>query len=143
MISEEKKNVVQNLTLTVGMLMLLVAAALPLLGHVHTWVLWLYGLGAVVVLAERMTERYHGQNLRISRLFRMAKVGALLYCASAFLVVYPLLSDQPAGWGERDWLAFLLAGAVMQIYATFMVEHEQRKDEKKNAQAPDDEEKKS
>lgn len=122
--------------LTVGTLILLVMAAMPLLNIEGDWIKWVYAFGAVLVLAERLTERYHGKNLRISRLFRIGKVSALLYCASAYFVIWPTY-DQP-----KAWLALLMAGAVAQIYITFVYEHEMKKEAKKAAAADDKKKKK-
>lgn len=131
MISKEKQAAAQNITLTIAMLLLLVSAAVPIfatgLSRTTFVVLcWTYAFGAVLALAERMSERYEGPSLRLKRLGRMAKVSALLYCVSAFFVVYPLVSSGDIT-NHRDWIAFLLAGAVMQIYVVFAQEYEQRK----------------
>lgn len=131
MLSKEKQAVAQNITLSVAMLLLLVTAAIPMFATGLSLTSlkmckWLYALAAVLALAVRLTERYEGDNLRIRRLYRMAKVSAMLYVVSAFFVVYPLVSDA-AAYDNRDWIAFLMAGAVMQIYVTFAVEHEQKK----------------
>ncbi len=123
---DEKIAAWQNLMLTVAMLILLVCALLPLLDVFIPWLKWVYAFGAVLALAERMTERYHGKNVRIARLYRLGKVSAMLYCVSAFLLIYPL-SGAATG---RDWLAFLMAGALMQIYVSFAYDHAVRKQAK-------------
>lgn len=137
MITKEKQAALQNLLMTVAMLLLLVSAAIPIfatgLSRITFEVLcWTYAFGAVMALAVRMSERYEGPSLRLKRLGRMAKVSALLYCVSAFFVVWPLISNDDLQ-NRRDWIAFLLAGAVMQIYVVFAQEHEQRKLAKQQA----------
>lgn len=137
MIQDENKRIeIQNITLAVATLMLLVAAAMPIFGVHGDWAKYLYSLGALAALAERCTERYAGKNLRIRRLFRMGKVSALLYCVSAFFLFSSTLNiNIGTSWGNRDWLAFLLAGALLQIYASFAIQHEENKEKKKQAGA--------
>ena len=123
MLSKEKQSRIQNIMLTVAMLILLVTAVLPLFNVHWEYTKYIFAFGAVLALAERLTERYQGNNLRIKRLYRMGKISALFYCVSAFFLLYPGVSGQ-------NWLPFLMAGAVLHIYATYAVEHEMKKEEK-------------
>lgn len=123
----DKKTVakVQSAMLSVGLLMMFVAAAFPLLGLKLEYLplmRYVFAAGAVVVLAVRLTEVYEGSNFRVRRLHSLEKVSALLYCVSAFLLFF---YGNKLGGG--DWIAFLLAGAVIQIYTSFMIQHEENK----------------
>ncbi|MGN1266079.1 MAG: hypothetical protein ACI4UL_09715 [Muribaculaceae bacterium] len=127
----DKKTVqrIQGVLLALGMVMLVVSAAFPLLGVWPEGMLlmrYIFAAGAATVLAVRLTEVYEGKNLRVKRLHSLERVSAFLYCVSAFLLFY---------YGNRlgggDWIAFLLAGAIMQIYTSFMIQHEEEKDAKK------------
>lgn len=120
MISEENKKTIQSLMLAIGLLVMLIMAVLPIAGIHWTAMRYTYAFGAVLTLAARMVEKYDGKSLRIKRLYRIAKVSAALYCASAALLFYPQA-------GSTDWIAFLMAGAVLQIYATVAVERELKK----------------
>lgn len=115
--------------LALGMVMLVVSAAFPLLGVWPEGMLlmrYIFAAGAATVLAVRITEVYEGKNLRVKRLHSLERVSAFLYCVSAFLLFF---------YGNRlgggDWIAFLLAGAIMQIYTSFMIQHEEEKDAKR------------
>ncbi len=134
MISDEKKQIeIQNITLAVATLLLLITAAMPIFGMAGDWAKYVFAFGAVLALAERFTERYKGKNLRIRRLYRMGKVSAMFYCVSAFFQFSTILNtNMGQSWGNRDWLAFLLAGALLQIYASFAIQHEENKEKKKN-----------
>ncbi len=134
MISDEKKQIeIQNITLAVATLLLLITAAMPIFGMAGDWTKYVFAFGAVLALAERFTERYKGKNLRIRRLYRMGKVSAMFYCVSAFFQFSTILNtNMGQSWGNRDWLAFLLAGALLQIYASFAIQHEENKEKKKN-----------
>ena len=127
----DKKTVqrIQGVLLALGMVMLVVSAAFPLLGVWPEGMLlmrYIFAAGAATVLAVRLTEVYEGKNLRVKRLHSLERVSAFLYCVSAFLLFF---------YGNRlgggDWIAFLLAGAIMQIYTSFMIQHEEEKDAKK------------
>lgn len=127
----DKKTVqrIQTVLLAMGMVMLVVSAAFPLLGVWPEGMLlmrYIFAAGAATVLAVRITEVYEGKNLRVKRLHSLERVSAFLYCVSAFLLFF---------YGNRlgggDWIAFLLAGAIMQIYTSFMIQHEEEKDAKR------------
>ena len=95
---------------------MLLMAALPLLEVNAAWMRWAYAGGAVMVLVARMWQqaRYNGDNLRVRRLYRVLSVSAMLYCLSAGMTFY-----HP---GTTDWIAFLMAGAVVQTYASWMID---------------------
>ena len=99
MVSEENKKTIQSLMLAVGLLIMLIMAVLPIAGIHWVAMRYIYAFG----------------------LYRIAKVSAALYCASAALLFYPQA-------GNTDWIAFLMAGAVLQIYATVAVEHALKKE---------------
>ncbi|MCQ2288446.1 MAG: hypothetical protein MJZ74_05050 [Muribaculaceae bacterium] len=105
-----------------GLLIMLAMAALPLLDIMFEWMPWVYATGAAIVFIARLTTRYHGDNLRAKRLHTMLTTAAIMYCASAALIFYSK--------GTSDWIALLLAGAVMQTYATFMLEKVEKTEKK-------------
>lgn len=131
MISKEKQYKIQNIMLTVALLILLVTAVLPLFNVNWPYTKYIFAFGAVLALAERLTERYQGSNIRIKRLYRMGKVSALFFCVSAFFLLYPGVSTQ-------NWLPFLMAGAVLHLYATFAYEHEIKKEQNEKQAAEED-----
>ena len=70
-------------------------------------------------LLGRLIDMYHGPSLRLKRLHVILVFSALLYCVSgSMLFIYERTSN---------WIAFLLAGLVVQIYASWMIEREQQK----------------
>lgn len=112
--------------LSVAMAIMAVTAVLPLLGIYWAGLKWIFAFGAVLALAERLTERYHGKSLRVRRLYTMGKISALLYCVAAYLLI-----AAPTG-KTTDWLAFLMAGVAMQVYCTLVYDHEMKKESKNN-----------
>ena len=124
----EKRNSIANILVAIGMLIMVVMVFLPLLPSMNenlAWMermRWAFAAGAGIVLIGRMLSVYDGPVLRIKRLYRLLIASALLYCGSA---VTMFIST-----GTNDWIAFLLAGLFMQVYATWMIGYETKKAEK-------------
>ena len=104
-----------------GLLLMLVMAVLPLLNINHEWMRWTFAAGALAVLVGRIVGLYHGPSLRIKRLHRILISSGVLYCVSAAMMF--------VSRGTNDWIAFLLAGLFMQMYATWMIDRETEKNE--------------
>ena len=103
----------------IGLLIMAVMALLPLLNINQEWMRWAFAAGAVIVLVARILGLYRGPSLRIKRLHRILISSGILYCASALMM---FLSRN-----TNDWIAFLLAGLVVQLYASWMIEREAKK----------------
>lgn len=115
-------NRLSDILVLIGLLIMAVMALLPLLNINQEWMRWAFGAGALIVLVARFMGVYRGPSLRIKRLHRLFIYSAILYCASALMM---FISQ-----GTNDWIAFLLAGLVMQCYASWMIDRESKKDEK-------------
>lgn len=122
MATTQKKNQLSNLLVIVGLLIMLAMAVLPLLNINLIWMRWAFAAGAAIVLVARIIGVYNGSVMRIKRLHRLLIVSALLYCASAVMMFYSR--------GTNDWIAFLLAGLIMQIYASWMIDYEAKKSDR-------------
>lgn len=109
--------------LSVGMIILLLSAMAPLFGFNYPWIKYVYSIGAGFTLVARLLDRYIGESITIRRLYRIQLVSALCFCFSAGLLFYST--------SEKDWLAFLTAGAVLQIYTIFRIQSEEKKEAKK------------
>jgi len=115
-------NSVSGIMLVIGLLIMAIMALLPLLNINHMWMRWAFAAGAFLVLVGRIIGIYKGPSLRVKRLHRILISSAILYCASALMMFISR--------GTNDWIAFLLAGLVMQMYASWMIEREEKKTEK-------------
>lgn len=115
-------NPLADVLVVIGLLIMVVMALLPLLNINQEWMRWTFAAGAVIVLVARVLGLYHGPSLRIKRLHRLLIYSGILYCGSALMM---FISK-----GTNDWIAFLLAGLVMQVYASWMIERESSKTEK-------------
>lgn len=115
-------NSVSSIMLVIGLLIMAIMALLPLLNINHMWMRWAFAAGALIVLVGRIIGIYKGPSLRVKRLHRILISSAILYCASALMMFISR--------GTNDWIAFLLAGLVMQMYASWMIEREEKKTEK-------------
>lgn len=99
----------------VGLLAVAVGVLMPILsnnpyGNTFRYV---YAVGAGLTLLSRLFRQTLPKStpIRLRRLERMESWSALFFCVAAFFAFYsaPYL---------RDWLAFTLAGAAIQIYCS-------------------------
>lgn len=105
----------------VGMLLMVVMALMPLLNMNQPWMRWAFAAGALVVLVARIIEAWANNDqssLRVKRLYRILISSGILYCTSALMM---FLSR-----GSNDWIGFLLAGVVVQMYASWMIDRERK-----------------
>lgn len=104
-----------NIILCVAMLTLLITAILPILGYKWDWLRYAFAAGALLTLVAQVLTPSPSKELRTRRLARMNVWSAVLYCVSAgcLFVKDPTM--------QQSWVAFLLAGAVLQLYATLMM----------------------
>ena len=122
-----KKENVLNILLSVGMVILLLSAFLPLVDVKTPWLRYIFTFAAMLIVVVRVFQRAARRkqtfSLRVRRLFTMEFWSAMCYVVSAlFLFSDPYLST---------WLGFLTAGAVVQVYASFMIDYQLRKEAKK------------
>ncbi len=118
----EKRILLSNILVIVGLIMMAVMAVTPLLvNHEPDMELmrWIFTGGAIIVLLGRLIGMYRGASLRIKRLHGILVFSGLLYCASASMMF--------VFQGTNNWIAFLLAGLVVQLYASWMIEREEKK----------------
>lgn len=105
----------------IGLLTVMVAAALPLLRALPGSFGYIYAAGAALLLTGRfLTIPGKEEPLRVRRLGRMEIWTALIFIAGAVFIFLP------QGKGN-DWLAFTLAGGVLTIYTSIMIPRERSK----------------
>ena len=121
--TQDKRITLSNILVIVGLLMMAAMAVTPLLPSHNDINLelmrWIFTAGAIIVLAARLIGIYRGPSLRLKRLHGILVFSGLLYCASASMMFIMQ--------GSNNWIAFLLAGLVVQLYASWMIEREEKK----------------
>ena len=121
--TQDKRITLSNILVIVGLLMMAAMAVTPLLPSHNDINLelmrWIFTAGAIIVLAARLIGIYRGPSLRLKRLHVILVFSALLYCASGSMMF--ILQ------GTNNWIAFLLAGVMVQLYASWMIDREQSK----------------
>ena len=117
--TQENRTTLSNWLVIVGLLVMVVMALMPLFNYNQEWMRWAFGIGAMTVLVGRVIGMNRGSSLRIRRLHRLLVSSGFLYCASAIMLFMSPNSN--------DWMAFLFAGVVMQVYASWMIDHEEKK----------------
>ncbi|MBQ7854074.1 MAG: hypothetical protein IJ352_03490 [Muribaculaceae bacterium] len=99
---------------TIGMLLIAAGTVMPLLMQEGDLFKYVYGGGAVILLIGRIFTTYKGANLRLKRLYRIEAWASIFFCVATFFMFYESA-------GNRDWLAFTLAGGAIQIYTSIMI----------------------
>ena len=122
MMDQNKRTSISSVLVLIGLLVMAVMALMPLLNLNREWMRWVFAVGAVIVLAARVMDVYNGPSLRIKRLHRILIFSGVLYCASALMMFFSR--------GTNDWIGFLLAGVMVQLYASWMIDRESAKTEK-------------
>ena len=115
-----------NLLLLAAMLMLVIPAFLPLIGINEEWMVYVYILGAICAVVTRILQRVKYRkdktiSTRIRRLLHIEFWSSMCYMVSAYFMV----ADP---YHHGNWIAFLLAGAVLQIYTSQMIMWRQKKE---------------
>jgi len=117
--TQQQRTQWSNTIVVVGLLLMVMAAVLNLFIAHQGWLRWPFAGGALLVLVARILGVTGSGTLRVKRLHRILISSGILYCASAAMLFIP--------GGGNNWIAFLLAGVVMQIYASWMIERESTK----------------
>ena len=109
--------------MNIGLLLILTGTAIPLLqaSFDNNLFRYLFSAGAALAFIGRLiAPSYKGSVLRVRRLARIELWSCVAFCVGAFFMWYT---------PERlDWLAFTLAGGVLQIYSSLMSAYSLRKE---------------
>lgn len=111
--------------MTAGMLLIVAGTVLPIFRLDNNIYKYVYTAGAVMLLVSRLFNPYKGTNLRLKRLVRIESWSAIFFCVAAFFMFYDPTT-------ARDWLAFTLAGGIIQIYTSIMIPRVEAKSRKEN-----------
>ena len=102
------------LMITISMLLIVAGTVLPLFNTGGILFKYIYATGALLLLIGRLLTPYKGDDLRVKRLYRIETWSAIFFCVAVFFMFYE-------GVGRTDWLAFTLAGGIIQIYTSIMI----------------------
>lgn len=116
-----------NTTATTGLILIFIGTMVMLLKIENEWWRYIYGIGAVAVMAGRLMAPYKGDIFRVKRLSRIEFWSAIFFCVAVFFMFYP-------GAGATDWLAFTLAGGALQCYTSIMIPIAESRELKKRRQ---------
>lgn len=106
-----------------GLLLVLVATAAPFFLRSCEWAQtaypYLFSAGALTVFVARVLSPYKGKDFRLKRLHRLEMWIGIIFMVAAVFLFYP--------GAQRDWLAFTLAGAALQVYTSLAIPARERK----------------
>lgn len=122
-------NKFQTFVLRMGGLLVLLGAVLnPIESLVAVYV---YCVGALMFVAMQMLESYEGDSFVVRRLRRQQIIGGLLLLLSGVAMFgreYHIMYMQ-----HNEWLIILLIAAMLQLYTSFRIPAEIKKEKKKEA----------
>lgn len=75
---------------------------------------FLFSAGALALLLVRLFTPFQGTDIRLKRWHRIESWTAIIFCVAAFFLFY-----NPHQL--RDWLAFTMAGAVLQAITSIVI----------------------
>lgn len=109
------------IAITLGLLLIVAGTFMPIFNFLQgTAYRYVYATGAATLLIARLFTPYTGRVMRVKRLSRIEAWSAIFFCVAAFFMFYePRVA--------RDWLAFTLAGGVIQIYTSIMIPRTMRR----------------
>lgn len=122
-----------------GLLLVLAAMMAPflggLLGHSIMWAKWVYAAGALVYTGARVVDvNAAGDSLRLRRLRRLEFWAGVCFIVGAAFWFYKLQYYSGFYAGPlavmRQTVAFTMAGAVIQIVASWMISYRMKKESK-------------
>lgn len=111
------KNSGASLTVILGLILVMAGLSMPLMlnSYQGDTFRYVFAAGAMLSLLGRLfSPTYKGSDLRLRRLMRLQSWSAIFYCVAAFFCFYEKTN-------LRDWIAFTLAGAVVQIVCSVMI----------------------
>ncbi len=101
-----------------ALLIILLATLVPFFMMHTAWAQaaypYVYSAGALMLLLIRLFTPYRGSDMRLKRLHRIENWSAIFFCVAAVFLFFP-------GAQLRDWLAFTLAGAAIQIFTSIAI----------------------
>lgn len=137
--SLEKKRRIVEACSTVGLILICAGLVAPFAGSENATVLslykWIYTVGALVYTVARMIDvNAPGDSLRLRRMRRMEMWAGFAFCIGAFFWFYN--AYRFAGFTfslavMNNTVMFTLAGALIQIIASWMIASAMRKEAKK------------
>lgn len=121
--------ILNNVVAPIGLLLILASTATPFFLMHTAWAQqaypFVYLAGAVLLLGSRLFTKYNCTDVRLRALHRMEKWTPLLFLVAVLVLFY-----KPDTL--RDWLAFTLAGALIQIYTSLAIPAREKKIAKKD-----------
>ncbi|MDE7419498.1 MAG: hypothetical protein K2N35_04745 [Muribaculaceae bacterium] len=133
----EKRRKYVEIAASVGLLLVLVAMMSPffggIFGHSMMWAKWIYAGGALVYTGARVVDvNAPGDSLRLRRLRRLEFWAGMCFIIGAAFWFYKLQYYSGFLAGPlavmRQTVAFTMAGAVIQIVASWMIAARMKKE---------------
>lgn len=120
-----------NYIYSLGGLLLVVGAALPIFIDNFAYAFFCFAAGAVLFVPMQLRARYDGDNFVVRRLRRQQLLGAFFICITALLMLSHWLGWRP--FHADEWKITLAIAAVFELWTAFRLPAELEKEEKRDA----------
>lgn len=117
----------QSLAFTLGGLLLLAGALLPMVPTLSHYGPYVFSAGALLFGTLQLVQRYDGRSVTVRRLRRQQMLGALLLMISACLMLAAESRLLPLRGGE--WKITLAVAAMLELYTAFRLPAELEKED--------------
>ena len=118
-------NPLENACFRAGALLMLCGTAIHILCPMAA--MYVYGVGVLMFATMRVRAEYTGRDITLMRLRRQQ----LLACC-CFVLTLVMMSMQLLGWGmfrRQEWVVALAVGCVLELYTSFRIPQELKKQE--------------
>ncbi|MDE6206841.1 MAG: hypothetical protein K2M55_03440 [Muribaculaceae bacterium] len=101
-----------------GLLIIMCATVAPFFLRAHAWAQdsyrYVYSAGALMVFVARLFSGRRSTDMRLRRLYRLEVWEGIIFMVAAAFLFF-------TGAALRDWVAFTIAGAALQVYTSFAI----------------------
>jgi len=130
-------NKLQVILLLAGAVLMTIGACSYAVMWLQKVMCWVFLAGALLFIAMQVQQKYEGTNFVIRRLRRILFVSHAFFVVAALSMIdsqyhflRPLFSSQSDYiiYAYNKWVAFMLAGALIQLYTTHRISSELKKE---------------
>ncbi len=132
----QQLNRIENIIFVIGSILLVIGSAANIFAK--AWAPWVFSFGTIMFVLIQFKQGYEGASHTILRLKNMITLSDILLIATAIL----MFANQQKGlfgmshityvqYIHNTWVLTLLVAAILQLYATYRIDYELRKEAKK------------
>ncbi len=129
----QQLNRIENIIFAIGAILLVIGSAANI--FIQSWAPWVFSVGTVMFVLMQFKQGYNGTSHTIHRLKNMITLSDILLIATALLMfanqqkdLFGISHITYVQYIHNSWVLTLLVAAILQLYATYRIDHELRKE---------------